>query len=330
MAGLKVSAVERPCPLCASADYTVVGLHDRNGDDLRTVMCRACGHVFTNPAPSEADLNSYYSERYRSEYKGVVTPKRKHVLRAGLRAMERLQRLRNRCKSPTMVLDVGAGGGEFAYLLRSAGYDITGIEPNAGYAEFGKTSYDLNILPTTLELVTFPPAHFDAIAIHHVLEHLPEPRVSLEQLHRWLKPNGLLVVEVPNILSRFHAPHRRFHAAHLHSFNLAGLTDLLLATGFAIDDAMIMPGTAHLNVIAHKSGGNVALAKFRNATAEVNAHLERHTELSHILSGMALSRLWGNAKRPLREWWQLQALGNPKNARDILDAQYRCVLKTNS
>lgn len=330
MAGLNVSAVERPCPLCASADHTAVGLHDRNGEDLRTVMCRACGHVFTNPAPNEADLNSYYSERYRSEYKGVITPKRKHVLRAGLRAMERLQRLHNWCKAPAKVLDVGAGGGEFAYLLKCAGYDVTGIEPNAGYARFAAISYGLNIHATTLELVDHPPAQFDTITIHHVLEHLPEPRASLKKLHGWLKPHGLVVVEVPNVLSWFHAPHRRFHAAHLHAFNLTGLTDLLLAAGFAIDDAMVMPGTAHLNIVAHKADLTTAPAKFRNAGAEINAHFERHTEFSHVLSGMALSRLWGNAKRPLREWWQLRALGNPVNARDILDAQYRCVLKTNS
>jgi len=323
MGGLNVSSQNRDCPLCGSENHDAVGTRDRNGDALRTVMCLSCGHVFTNPAPTPDDLNAFYSTKYRAEYKGVLTPKRKHVLRAGLRALERLARLREYAASPASVLDIGAGGGEFAYLLSVAGFKVTGLEPNAGYAQYAKESYGLDIQATTLELTNFAANSFDVITSHHVLEHLSEPRAGLSKLRGWLKPSGLLVIEVPNVMSWFHAPRRRFHAAHLHSFNRAGLEDLLRACGFQIENLLITPGPAHLNVVARRDDAPSAASAFQNAAPDVRAHFVKHTAVTHFLSGMALSRLWGNAKRPWREKRHLQALGAPSTGREILDRLFQ-------
>jgi 2-polyprenyl-3-methyl-5-hydroxy-6-metoxy-1,4-benzoquinol methylase len=300
----------------------VVGTHDRDGALLRTVMCDACGHVFTNPAPTEADLNAYYSTKYRAEYKGVLTPKRKHVLRAGFRALERLDRLKPFLPAPATVLDVGAGGGEFAFLLKTAGYDVRGIEPNAGYAAYAQQSYGLDIQATTLEHADFAPHQFDAITMHHVFEHLLDVRGSLSKLRGWLKPGGLMIIEVPNVASWFHAPRRRFHAAHLHTFNATGLADLLSDTGFVVENLVTTAGPMHLNVVARKADAP-AKAGFRSAVSEVRTHYARHTAFTHLLSGMALRRLWGNAVRPLREKNFLRRLGHPTTGHEILDRLYR-------
>jgi 2-polyprenyl-3-methyl-5-hydroxy-6-metoxy-1,4-benzoquinol methylase len=324
MARLEARSVQlarhlKPCPLCGRTEHDVVGTRDRDGRDLRTVMCQACGHVFTNPAPNEDDLKTYYTEHYRSTYKGVLTPKRKHVLRAGYRALERLSRLRGFLTPPAKVLDVGAGGGEFAYLLSCTGYDVVGVEPNAGYASFASQSYGLDIRATTLELIDFPAATFDAITMHHVLEHIADPSAALKRLACWLKPGGLMVVEVPNVMSWFHAPRRRFHDAHLHTFNHAGLEDIFTATGFKVESLYITPGTAHLNIVAREQTSPTESPSCRNATSDVAAHFKRHTEIAHVVSGMAFKRIWGNAVRPWRERQMLVSLGNPTVARDILD-----------
>jgi 2-polyprenyl-3-methyl-5-hydroxy-6-metoxy-1,4-benzoquinol methylase len=322
MAGLMTTRAIQSCPLCAAANHSVVSETDRHGAALRTVMCTTCGHVFTNPAPTEADLKTYYSERYRAEYKGVLVPKRKHVLRAGFRAIERLARLALVLPSPARVLDVGSGGGEFAYLLAKAGYSVTGLEPNKGYAAFAREAYGLDIHGTILELIDFESGAFDAITMHHVLEHVADPRQALIRMHAWLKPNGLAVIEVPNVMSWFHAPHRRFHAAHLHTFNQTGLEDVFRSAGFEVVDLTVMPGTAHLNIVARRGERAGQPTPTRSAVSAVQAHFHRHTELSHVMSGMALRRLWGNLKRPIREGVKLLTLGNPATARAVLDRLY--------
>jgi 2-polyprenyl-3-methyl-5-hydroxy-6-metoxy-1,4-benzoquinol methylase len=265
-------------------------------------------------------MAAYYRERYRADYKGMRTPKAKHVLRAGLRGLERLRRLRPFVTGPARVLDVGAGGGEFVYLLGRAGFEAVGIEPNLGYADHARGAYGIDIRAGTLEDAAFDPEGFDVITLHHVLEHVIDPHLALARIAAWIKPGGHLIVEVPNVMSWFHAPRRRFHRAHLHAFHRLGLEDLLSAHGLTPLDSAITPGPAHINIVARKTGAGGKRA-FRNESAAVREHFRRHTEISHVTSGMALRRVWGNLTRPLRERRQLAAL-NAAAPRAILDGLF--------
>ena len=83
----------------------------------------------------------------------------------------------------------------------------------------------------------YPSSYFDQVLIWHVLEHLQQPRETLEEVRRILRPGGRLVVAVPNLASRqavwsgaawFHLDLPR----HLHHFPLAALRRLLDETGF--------------------------------------------------------------------------------------------------
>ena len=61
---------------------------------------------------------------------------------------------------------------------------------------------------------------FDVITIWHVLEHTEDPCFVLGKLRSLLKPQGVLVVEVPNIEAICQSPKSTFHEAHLFNFNL--------------------------------------------------------------------------------------------------------------
>jgi 2-polyprenyl-3-methyl-5-hydroxy-6-metoxy-1,4-benzoquinol methylase len=297
-----------------------VGTRDRDGSALQTAMCIACGHVFSNPPPTLEAMAAYYRDRYRTDYKGVRTPKLKHVLRAGHRALERLDRIRAFVPPSARVLDIGAGGGEFVYLLGRAGYDAIGVEPNVGYADYARAAYDIDMRPGTLESAQIDAASFDVVTLHHVLEHVIDPHGALGRIAAWLQPRGSVIIEVPNVMSWFHAPRRRFHRAHVQTFHAKGLEDLLAAHGFETIDAAITDGPAHVNVVARTSSA-AALRGFRDCSADVRAHLRNHTELSHVTSGMALRRVWGNLTRPWRESRQLAAL-DASGPRAILDGLF--------
>jgi 2-polyprenyl-3-methyl-5-hydroxy-6-metoxy-1,4-benzoquinol methylase len=320
-AGPTLAFEERDCPLCRATTHEEVATRGRDGRPLRTVLCTQCGHVFTNPAPTAASLAAFYRDSYRQAYKQIVTPRLKHIYRAGCGALARLRGLVPHIAAGARVIDIGAGGGEFVYLLARRGYAISGIEPHAGYAAYARTAYGIDVDNRTLETATFPPGAADAVTLHHVLEHTVEPVDVLRQVWTWLKPGGVLGVEVPNLASWSHAPQRRFHLAHLHTFHHAGLEDLLANTGFTVVNITPRESRAHLTVIARKTS-LPAQVTWRAEAGASRALLAAHTSGAHILSGQPLRRLWINAARPIREALGLRALGSPTDGRGVLDALY--------
>src|SRR5262245_58042976 len=127
-----------PCNLCGSRAVEEVSLRDRVGHYLRTVICRGCGLVWTDPRPTAAEVKQFYAEDYRLQYKGAWQPKFKHVYRGGLVSLNRFGWLGKFLRPEDAILDVGAGSGELVYLLRGLGFDASGLEPNEGYARYAK------------------------------------------------------------------------------------------------------------------------------------------------------------------------------------------------
>jgi 2-polyprenyl-3-methyl-5-hydroxy-6-metoxy-1,4-benzoquinol methylase len=313
------------CPLCSESDFVPVGDKDRHGDPLATDLCRTCGHVFTNPQPTEAELEQFYTDDYRSSYKGVLTPKPKHVYRAGLRAIERLTRLQPYLKESAHILDIGAGGGEFTYLMMRAGHSIRGIEPNRGYADFAKSEYAIDIKVGTVSNAGGRDECWDVITLHHVLEHLADPVSVLRSLAQDLTDDGIFVIEVPNVEARYHGPQRRFHFAHLHTFSREGLTLAAGQAGLAVVDLCLQPHTGHINVVLSKTSDQKVVAE-TTVAQRIEHHLNADTPARDIFTSRPYRRLWANLNRPLRERRALQKLGKANGAKTILDQMYDPVL----
>lgn len=94
------------------------------------------------------------------------------------------------------VLDVGCGNGAFLYRAQAAGWQATGIEPDADAFE-GARADGFKVLNSTIE--TFDAVEeFDYITLSHVFEHLHDPQAALERINGWLRPGGRLWMAMPN------------------------------------------------------------------------------------------------------------------------------------
>lgn len=314
-----------PCPVCAGTELERLANTDRQGGHLATDLCRNCGHVFTNPQPTQSELDDYYTRHYRAEYKKVTAPKLKHVYRAGLRAMERLQRLRPYASAGASVLDVGAGGGEFVYLLTRAGFSAKGLEPNEGYAAHARTAYEIDIATGTIE-GNIPDAGFwNVITLHHVLEHLADPVNVLRGLGEALAGQGVLIVEVPNVEARYHAANRRFHFAHLHNFSADTLRLAASHAGLSVADLKTQPHTGHLNAVLTR--GSASSMRHTSDTAERIADaFGSESSFRDHLTLRPYRRLWANIKRPVKERLALWQLKSPKTAQETLDRLFERIV----
>jgi SAM-dependent methyltransferase len=103
---------------------------------------------------------------------------------------------------------------------------VSGVEPNRGYADYSIKEYGLAVQVGFVQEAVFPTESFDVVTIWHVLEHTEDPGAVLTLLRSWLKPDGMLVVEVPNVEATCQAPSSTFHEAHLYNFNVVSLRRL--------------------------------------------------------------------------------------------------------
>ncbi|MEM0990910.1 MAG: class I SAM-dependent methyltransferase [Pseudomonadota bacterium] len=217
--------------------HEVVSETDRHGKPLRTVIDMDTGLVRNDPIPGDGELAKFYSEDYRTSYKGAAKPRKRQILRNFRRVAGHVRQYRDVLDAADQVLDVGAGSGEFAYLMTSLGKTVTGIEPNAGYAAYCREDLGLDIQTAHLDPSLFQTGSFDLIRLNHVLEHLNDPVRYLAMMGAWLKPDGVLYVEVPNIevYCREKSRGNMFHYGHIFNFNpwtlrtaagLAGLDEL--------------------------------------------------------------------------------------------------------
>jgi 2-polyprenyl-3-methyl-5-hydroxy-6-metoxy-1,4-benzoquinol methylase len=149
------------------------------------------------------------------------------------------------------LLEIGFGKGSFLMLARQHGWTTYGIDLSVPHVKRATEKLGLsNITLGTLEDVAYPNDFFEVVAGFNFLEHVPDPRKTLEEIYRILRPGGLLAVMCPNIAGIYHSLMPALLGAndplriswvppeHLSYFNKRNLRLLLESVGFTeIDDA---------------------------------------------------------------------------------------------
>lgn len=147
------------------------------------------------------------------------------------------------------ILDVGASTGWYErYAIDHGCRSITAIDPDAQGLETGqKVAPEATFVAGSATELPFKDGTFDAAAFFDVIEHLPqgtEP-AALREIHRVLKPGGLLSLSTPNrrLIVRLADP--AWYFGHRH-YSDAQLERLLGDAGFADVRCVARGGVADL------------------------------------------------------------------------------------
>jgi Methylase involved in ubiquinone/menaquinone biosynthesis len=186
--------------------------------------CTKCGLGHTVPQPK--NLSRYYGNVYYGN---------RHSFTTSYCTRRRLGFVASAINEETgkKLVDIGCGDGSFLLAARDAVWEIVGTEINPGLAQVA----GLDVREEIGQLSDYAP--FDCITMWHSLEHMRDIKSTLSQLSKLLKPNGKLLIAVPDnggLQSKIFR-HKWLHLdvpRHLYHFDAHSLSFSLRCAGFTI------------------------------------------------------------------------------------------------
>ncbi|MBT7701386.1 MAG: class I SAM-dependent methyltransferase [Verrucomicrobia bacterium] len=165
--------------------------------------------------------------------------------------LNRISVLSGKSLCGTTILDVGSGMGVFLSAVKNTGAIPYGLELSPDALAYTRKNTGIeSLILGEFETTEISDAPFDIITGWNVLEHVRHPKAWLEKAHALLKPDGVILIKVPNVtfsgLIARHAPLLRklglpttsYLATrpplHLYGFSARTLQGLLRRSGFEV------------------------------------------------------------------------------------------------
>lgn len=232
--------MNKKCPWCESEKTQFrLWLKDEflTQEEFQICECLKCGLLFTDPRPGKHEIGKYYqSEEYYShqENKTGFIPKLYESVKSV--NLKKKYKMATKGIAKGRVLDIGCGVGDFLHTMEQKGWETVGIEPSEEAKAIAKKRIKAQVLDTE-EQETLPENSFDLITMWHVLEHVDDLHWQLNQLERLVKPNGRVVIAVPNYNSYDGVFYKEKWAAydvprHLNHFNQETLVRMFKNNNF--------------------------------------------------------------------------------------------------
>jgi 2-polyprenyl-3-methyl-5-hydroxy-6-metoxy-1,4-benzoquinol methylase len=258
--------------------------YQTRADIFEILECLQCQHVYLHPMPALEEIGSLYPLTYYTinaqspnYIKGFILD-----IHTRMGAKRTLNCLKGR--SIRSIVDVGCGNAHRLFNLADTlgnNVQLIGLDLQHEPSTVAKASNKKVLLVTgnvESDVSALSDWGCDFIIMNQVIEHLQNPVVALEQLHKKLSPGGLLLIETPNVggidyslfknkyWGHWHIPR------HLNLFTQKSLTRLVVDTGFEVVERGYLPSPGPwilsfrnllgLNSIKRNKGSRKSLFEF--------------------------------------------------------------------
>jgi len=218
----RISYAPGVCQICGSDRKKVLFTNDRYGINQKTVMCKQCALVYSDPRLTGESLNFFYqSNLYRTIYGSHANrlERYEHCKKIEINTVSGATPLTiyedsyffsyfaPEITKANTIVEVGAGGGWNLIPLMHLQKRCLGVEPYKKLCQQG-AEHAIPMVQGDHRCV----ASCDLIVLRHVLEHIDNPVAFLEDL-RGITRQGI-AIEIPAIVNQIPS----IQNAHLHYF----------------------------------------------------------------------------------------------------------------
>lgn len=170
------------------------------GHQLVGHECVKCGLIFLHPQPTPEELKQLYDRDYfeggdfrcghEGNYCDSATLQR-------LTQPDLLLKIKE-LKAGRRFLEVGCAGGALLNSAREFGFTVQGVELSEDASRMARETFGVPVFTGELLDARFSDASFDVVYMGDVIEHLPSPVKTIQEINRILSPDGLLVLDLPS------------------------------------------------------------------------------------------------------------------------------------
>lgn len=253
---------------------------------LEVLLCKGCGFVCYTPRPEVVDVDAKYGA-FASLGRDYGKNEDKVIER--LRGERLLKPLKKYLRSGRQkILDYGGGDGRLMAPFAEAGHDCCLIDynesPRSYVKKVGDTIFDLDV-----------EEEYDVIVASHVIEHIAEPRRTLQELKKHLKSSGKLLVEVPMEIWR-ESPLNDDPLTHINFFVPGSLKRLLQESGYhvfkcSLESYLHSSGKLYPGVLAIAGPGGKGQVCKASGYTQCRNYLSPHL-LTRIARNFAFRESW--------------------------------------
>jgi 2-polyprenyl-3-methyl-5-hydroxy-6-metoxy-1,4-benzoquinol methylase len=159
------------------------------------------GYIHVEPIPSESELDKVYEEYYQNEKPNYIDNTIEDLDWWQTQYRDKFDIFDNYVFSNNKtILDIGCGSGYFLKFGQNRGWTCYGIEPSKQAANYAKNN-GINVINEKFKKELFQENIFNVIHMNQVLEHIPYPEDTLNDIFALLKDDGIVSITVPNDFS---------------------------------------------------------------------------------------------------------------------------------
>lgn len=246
------------CPLCSNEDTHLITSRVRFDKAADVIQCRHCSLVFLDRNSFQLP-EDFYEGEYHQTYLTHIEPSAFDP-QAYYEKMQKAtkpwcDRINGMLTGRETVLDFGCSTGHLLTGIKAKAGKVFGHEINKKEIDFCRNALGLDVSGEPLH-ERFPGSMFDYIVMIFVLEHIADPVGLLKYLTTFLKPDGRLIILVPNIqdaLVQFYSipPFASFYycVEHLFYYSQKTMANVFKLAGLKgrIETIQEYPITNHLN-----------------------------------------------------------------------------------